>query len=330
MLSEEIKARIFHPGDDQDWNSLALEIFRYQADENPVYRSFLTYLNVKPDSISHYTDIPFMPIGFFKDHEVVTGDATTAQKVFTSSGTTGTVPSRHFVRDLRLYEDCFSRAFGIFYGDVADYRFLALLPGYLDRSGSSLVYMLDFLIRKTEYNGSGFFLHDQAALETRLLQPDEQGIKTILFGASFALLDFSESHPIDLSHVIIMETGGMKGRRREMVREELHGLLCQRFHSERIHSEYGMTELLSQAYSMGHGVYKAPPWMKVLVRDPNDPLTLLPAARTGGINVIDLANLHSCSFIATQDLGRTMADGSFEILGRFDDSEVRGCNLLIV
>lgn len=330
MLSEEIKARIFSPGNDQDWNCLALEIFRYQAEENPVYRSFLTYLNVNPDVISHYTDIPFMPVGFFKDHVVVTGDSKSAEKVFTSSSTTGTVPSRHFICDLRLYEESFLKAFRLFYGDVANYRFLALLPGYLERTGSSLVYMLDFMIRMTEVNGSGFFLHDHAALETRLLQPEEGAVKTILFGASYALLDFSERHPIDLSHAIIMETGGMKGRHREMIREELHNLLCQRFHSEMIHSEYGMTELLSQAFSQGNGVYKAPPWMKVLVRDPNDPLTLLPEGKTGGINVIDLADIYSCSFISTQDLGRTMEDGSFEILGRFDESDVRGCNLLVV
>lgn len=330
MLSEEINTRIFSPGNDQDWNCLALEIFRYQAEENPVYRKFLTCLNVNPYIISHYTDIPFMPVGFFKDHVVVTGDSKSAEKIFTSSTTTGTVPSRHFICDLRLYEESFLKAFRLFYGDVANYRLLALLPGYLERTGSSLVYMLNFLIRMTERNGSGFFLHDHDALETRLLLPVEGTKKTILFGASYALLDFSERHPIDLSHAIIMETGGMKGRRREMVREELHLLLCRRFQSESIHSEYGMTELLSQAYSQGNGIYRAPPWMKVLVRDPNDPLTFLPAGKTGGINIIDLANIYSCSFIATQDLGRSLADGSFEILGRFDESEVRGCNLLVV
>ena len=252
------------------------------------------------------------------------------EKVFTSSGTTGSVPSRHFIRDLKLYEESFTRCFQIFYGEPGKFRFLALLPGYLERQGSSLVYMLDHLIRKTERNGSGFFLNDMDTLEKHLQENHLADVQTILFGASYALIDFAESFPMNINGVTVMETGGMKGRRKELIREELHDFLCRNLNVEKIHSEYGMTELLSQAYSSGHGIFRAPPWMKILIRDVNDPLQFLPCGQTGGINIIDLANLYSCSFIATQDLGKLYEDGSFEVIGRFVDSDVRGCNLMVV
>jgi hypothetical protein len=271
-----------------------------------------------------------LPVQFFRDQKVISGEEAGIQKVFSSSGTTGSIPSKHFVRDLNLYEDSFTRSFRSFYGEPENYRFLALLPGYLERNDSSLVYMMENFIRKTYQNGSGFYLNDFKSLHEKLIEPADENIRTVLFGASFALLDFSEQYPMDLNHVIIMETGGMKGRRMEMIREELHEILCQRFNAGKIHSEYGMTELLSQAYSQGNGIFRCPPWMKILIRDTNDPLQMLPAGQTGGINIIDLANMYSCSFIATQDLGKLHPDGSFEVLGRFDDSDIRGCNLLVI
>jgi hypothetical protein len=329
-LLEEIRTGIFKIRGEDDFNDLALKIFAYQYELNPLLRQFSGLFHTDPAGIKHYRDIPFLPVSFFRDLEVVSGNRSEITKVFSSSGTTGSIPSKHYVRDLALYEESFISSFRFFYGDPGNYRFLALLPGYLEREGSSLVYMMDYLVRITKGNGSGFYLHDFQSLKERLTDHPEKKVKTVLFGASYALLDFSENYPIDLQHVVIMETGGMKGRRKEMVREELHEILCSRFNAGSIHSEYGMTELLSQGYSPGNGIFRTPPWMKVLVRDPNDPLELLPAGQTGGINIIDLANIHSCSFIATQDLGKLHDDGSFEVLGRFDDSDVRGCNLLVV
>ena len=330
ILPEEIRHSIFQITGDEDFNDLSLKIFRFQIKSNPVYREMAHLLHIEPSGIDSYEKIPFLPVSLFKDHQIISGETGSVRKVFTSSGTTGSVPSRHFIRDIDLYEESFSRSFEIFYGQPGKYRFLALLPGYLERQDSSLVYMLDQFIRRTATNGSGFFLHDFQSLNEKLLEMDTGSIKTILFGASYALLDFAERFPTDLGDVIVMETGGMKGRHKEMVREELHGFLCYKMKVEKIHSEYGMTELLTQAYSQGNGIFRAPPWMKILIRDTNDPLHFLPAGETGGINIIDLANLFSCSFIATQDLGKLHEDGSFEVLGRFDDSDVRGCNLMVV
>lgn len=329
-VSGELKQRIFSIRGDEDFNSLCYDIFRFQYETNPVCNEFSRLLRIDPSDLTSYKKIPFLPVSFFKDHEIISGKDLQIEKIFTSSGTTGTIPSRHLVSDMELYRESFSRSFRLFYGDPASYLILALLPGYLERQGSSLVYMLDCLINESKHNGSGFFLDDLKGLYEKLKNSEFDRRKTILFGASYALLDFAEKFPIDLSGAIIMETGGMKGRRKEMIREELHEVLCRRFNVEKIHSEYGMTELLSQAYSQGNGIYRTPPWMKVLIRDTNDPLSYLPAGQTGGINIIDLANIHSCSFIATQDLGRLHEDGSFEVLGRFDDSDVRGCNLLVV
>ncbi len=320
--------RVFAISKDDEFNALAMELFSFQYRENPLYHEFCSLLGVKEDKPGK-TGIPFIPIEFFRDHDVVTGPRSSNAKVFTSSGTTGSVPSRHRVPDLSIYEKSFTAGFEAFYGDPGKYTFLVLLPGYLERSGSSLVYMMDWLVKRTEKNGSGFYLHNLDELSKKLLEMKESGRDVILFGATHALVDLAENYPMDLEGVIIMETGGMKGRRKEMVREELHGMLCEKFHVDKIHSEYGMTELLSQAYSAGEGTFRTPPWMKVLIRDVNDPLSLAEVGDTGGISIIDLANVFSCGFIATQDLGRLHADGSFEVLGRFDNSDIRGCSLMV-
>jgi hypothetical protein len=328
-LSGEKKQRVFNIKGDEDFNSICLDIYRFQYETNPVCNEFSRLLRIAPSDLESYKKIPFLPVSFFKDHEIISGNCLNCEKVFTSSGTTGSIPSKHFISELALYRESFTRTFRMFYGDPDSYLFLALLPGYLERQGSSLVYMTDCLIKESINNGSGFFLHDLKGLHEKLKEAASDHKKTLLLGASYALLDFAEQYPIDLGNVIIMETGGMKGNRREMIREELHEILCRMFNVEKIHSEYGMTEL-SQAYSSGNGIFRAPPWMKVLIRDTNDPFHYLPTGQTGGINIIDLANIYSCSFIATQDLGRLHDDGSFEVLGRFDESDVRGCNLLVV
>lgn len=330
IIPQEIRQSVFQISGEKEFTDLSLKIFRFQYESNPVYREMAQLLKADPAEIKNYLQIPFIPVSLFRNKKIISGDDDIFKKVFTSSGTTASVPSHHYVKDLTLYEDSFTRSFQIFYGNPENFRFLALLPGYLEREGSSLVYMLHHFIRRTVRHGSGFFLHDLESLRKKLLENDSLLSKTILFGASYALLDFAEQSPMDISRVIVMETGGMKGRRKEMIREELHEILCRNFNVNMIHSEYGMTELLSQAYSSGNGVFRSPPWMKILIRDVNDPLHYLPSGQTGGINIIDLANLYSCSFIATQDLGKIHEDGSFEIIGRFDDSDVRGCNLLVV
>jgi phenylacetate-coenzyme A ligase PaaK-like adenylate-forming protein len=329
-LSEQIRPTIFNVSDEDAFREIALESFRYQFSSSKIYREMSELLGADPERITNYSGLPFLPISLFRDHKIFSDEERFIEKVFTSSGTTGSIPSKHYIRDLKLYEESFVRSFRAFYGEPEEYRFLALLPGYMERTDSSLVYMMNFLITRTRNNGSGFYLHDLEALKGKLLEEQTACCKTILFGASYALLDFAERFPMDLGDVIVMETGGMKGRKKEMIREELHEILCKNFNVKMIHSEYGMTELLSQAYSCGEGIFKTPPWMKVLIRDTNDPMHFLPTGQTGGISIIDLANLYSCSFIATQDLGRLHEDGSFEVLGRFDDSDIRGCNLLVV
>ena len=312
----------------QDFESEALSLFRYQAKNNAVYSRFLSYLGKDLDAVQEISDIPFMPISFFKDFEIKT-DAFDAEQVFLSSGTTGMQQSQHFVKDLALYEKSYLQAFNLFYGNPKDWVILALLPAYLEREGSSLIYMVDDLIKRSENSASGFYLHNLDALAKSLLELDKQGKKVLLIGVSFALLDLLDRYQFDLKNTVIMETGGMKGRRKEMIRTELHEILCSGFGVSKIHSEYGMTELLSQAYSKGDGVFYSPSWMKILIRDPEDALSYVAAGRGGGINVIDLANRDSCAFIATQDLGKIHPDGGFEILGRFDHSDIRGCNLLV-
>jgi hypothetical protein len=251
------------------------------------------------------------------------------KKFFLSSGTTGSIQSKHLVKDLNWYDWSFREAFDYFYGPIEDYVVLALLPSYLERDGSSLIYMADDFIKRSKHKESGFYLNNRKELVENLNELEKSGKKTLLLGVSFALLDLVEEHPFSLKHTIVMETGGMKGRRKEMIRKELHQVLASGFGVEHIHSEYGMTELLSQAYSKGKGIFQCPPWMKIKIRDTEDALTLLPTGKSGGINIIDLANRYSCSFLATQDLGRCIDEKNFEVLGRFDNSDIRGCNLLI-
>ncbi len=311
-----------------EFDRATMEVFRYQAINVPVYREFLHALNVDPGHIRHPEQIPFLPVELFKSRQIIDRDHE-PEIIFESSGTTGMVRSRHFVADKELYRRSFTAGFERFYGPVSGWCILALLPSYLEREGSSLVYMVQRLIRATGHPDSGFFLHDHDALMRTLRKLQKTGQKTILLGVSFALTDLAESIQEDLSNIIIMETGGMKGRKKEMLREEVHTLLKKSFNVTAVHSEYGMTELLSQAYSSGQGVFHTPPWMKIMIRDSHDPFALLPPGNAGLINIIDLANIHSCSFISTADLGQLNNDGSFEVLGRMDNADIRGCNLLI-
>lgn len=307
----------------------ALKVFRYQHANVPVYREFCDYLGVDVHDVKLIEDIPFLPIGFFKDREII-ANGMSVQAVFTSSGTTGSVTSRHLVADVSVYETSFRQAFSRFYGDVENYVILALLPSYLEREGSSLIYMVDDLIKSSNHPESGFYLNNLEELSVMLEDLDRSGQNVLLIGVTYALLDLIEHKSFNLSNTVVMETGGMKGRRREIIRAELHQLLCLGFGVPRIQSEYGMTELLSQAYSTGDGLFDCPPWMDVIIRDPEDPLTVLNYGKTGGINVIDLANINSCAFIATQDLGKKHPNGTFEVLGRFDHSDIRGCNLMVL
>lgn len=319
---------IFSIQNTQQFEDLALEIFRFQAENCKVYKDFVKNLSVEVADVKSTGEIPFLPIDFFKSHEIIQSPAK-PDEIFTSSGTTGMAQSKHLVLNASVYIQSFRKAFEIFYGDVRRYAVLALLPSYLERDGSSLIYMVDDLIRSSGHSASGYFLYDHKTLYDTLLTLKKSQTPTILIGVTYALLDFAESHSIEFPELIVMETGGMKGKRREMVRKELHEILCSGFGVPVIHSEYGMTELLSQAYSKGAGIFHCPPWMKIQIRDTNDPLELLSPGQTGGINVIDLANLNSCSFLSTQDLGKTFADGTFAVLGRFDNSDIRGCNLLV-
>ncbi|MBO0330596.1 LuxE/PaaK family acyltransferase [[Muricauda] lutisoli] len=321
--------RIFTIDSADEFNTLALEIFRFQYGNNSIYRDFCDYLKKSPENVSHYLEIPFLPISFFKTHKVVSTQKE-PQTIFTSSGTTQSTTSKHFVPDVTLYEESFFRAFQLFYGKPEEFCVLALLPSYLEREGSSLIYMVNHLIEQSGHPSSGFYLNNLDELHKKLQELEHKGTKTLLIGVSFALLDLAEQFPTSLKNTIVMETGGMKGRRKELIREELHHILKKGLGVEQIHSEYGMTELLSQAYSKGGGTFQTPPWMKIITRDTEDPFTIQPYGKTGGINVIDLANLYSCSFIATQDLGKTYPNETFEVLGRFDDSDIRGCNLMVL
>lgn len=318
---------IFNIKTQADFESAAIDVFNFQFENNKVYRSFCDLLYKHPSDIKTIRDIPFLPIHFFKTHQVLSSQKLT-KITFTSSGTTGSVTSKHHISDLNIYEESFTKGFQHFYGNIEDYVVLALLPSYLEREGSSLIYMIEQFIKTSKHPESGFYLDNLDDLSSNLIQLYDEGKKILLIGVSFALLDLVEQHQFNLKNTIIMETGGMKGRRKEIIRDELHSILEQGFGVEKIHSEYGMTELLSQAYSKGNGLFKCPNWMKVLTRDTEDALTLLENNKTGGINIIDLANLNSCSFIATQDLGKVNLDGSFEIIGRFDNSDIRGCNLM--
>jgi len=325
---QSLLERPFEVDGHEGFNALALELFHLHAANNPFYRSFLEALGRTPGTVRSVEEIPCLPISLFRNHRVLLEDLQ-ADLHFTSSGTTGAVTSMHHVPYPELYESSFMRSFRAVYGDPAEWRILALLPAYLERTGSSLVYMAEKLIDSTGDPLSGTYLYKYQELADVIRMSEAEGKKTLLLGVTFALLDLAEQHPMPLRHTTIMETGGMKGRRPELVREELHRILKDAFHVPAIHSEYGMTELLSQAWSTGEGRYRCPPWMQVRIRDVNDPFTLLPTGRSGGIDVIDLANIASCPFISTQDLGRMHPDGSFEVLGRFDHSQVRGCNLMV-
>ncbi|MBK7651405.1 MAG: acyl transferase [Flammeovirgaceae bacterium] len=312
---------------DNNFEEIAFRLFHFQAKNNAVYSQYLQYLNCKTELIDSLEQIPFLPIELFKSQKVKTGTWKPMTE-FTSSGTGGMATSKHEVFDLSFYLRLSEQIFTSFYGRVTDYHLLALLPSYLERKDSSLIAMMDHLIKESKSEHSGFYLHNQEELVKKISSLNDSKRKVMLWGVSFALLDLAESYELDLKNFIVMETGGMKGRRKEWVREELHSFLCNRFNIKSIHSEYGMTELMSQAYSKGNGYYLCPPWMKVLVRDINDPFRTL-IGKTGGIKVIDLANFHSCAFIETQDLGLVGQQGNFELLGRFDNSDLRGCNLLV-
>jgi phenylacetate-coenzyme A ligase PaaK-like adenylate-forming protein len=319
---------------DPEFNDLAMSVFAYQYKYNAFYRQYCSLLGKEFSKVLTIHDIPFLPIQFFKNQEIKTGDWSSVEMIFTSSGTTGATTSQHFVRDLGFYKDISVLGFEEHYGAIENYCVLGLLPSYLERTGSSLITMVEKFIELSKYPESGFFLQNHDTLADILRGCRDRKIPTLLIGVSFALMDFVEKYTLDFPEIIVMETGGMKGRRREMIRAELHDALKQGFNCPHIHSEYGMTELLSQGYSKRKGIFEPTPTMRVVTRETNDPLSIISSNRDktgalGVINVIDLANLDTCSFIATDDLGRVYADGQFEVLGRLDNSDMRGCNLMV-
>lgn len=327
-MDRDLRQRIFSIESSGEFRDVSLKILLDQYQNNSVYRAFCDNLKTDVSKITDLVSIPFLPVEFFRNHVILAGDAV-YETTFQSSGTTGMIPGKHFVKDLSLYAESFVKCFKLFYGDPSEYLIAALLPSYQEREGSSLVYMVDSLIKMSKVKGSGFYRNKEKNLIDILIQSKQRNRKTLFIGVSYALLDIAEMFSEDLSGVIIMETGGMKGRRKEITRGELHDILKKSFNVDSVHSEYGMTELLSQAYSKENGIFHSPPWMKILLRDPLDPLSLITEpGKTGGINIIDLANINSCSFISTGDLGRLTDDGGFEVLGRYDNSDIRGCNLL--
>lgn len=324
----DLESRIFNIGSRDAFESLSLEIYRFQYTHNSIYNQYCNHIKRSPLQVNSFSEIPYLPIEFFKTHRVLCGDWQ-PDLVFTSSGTTGSNTSRHFVPMVGIYEKSFLMGFEHFYGSPCDYIFLALLPGYLERQGSSLIYMMERLIKESHHDDSGFYLHNMQALQQKIIDLKESHKKTFLIGVTHALLEMAEKHPLDNGKMVVMETGGMKGKGRELVREEMHELLRKGFGVAHIHSEYGMTELFSQAYSQKNGEFHCPPWLRITTREVNDPLSENQIGKTGVLNVADLANLYSCSFIATQDLGICHADGSFNILGRMDNAQLRGCNLMV-
>jgi phenylacetate-coenzyme A ligase PaaK-like adenylate-forming protein len=320
---------IFSISNAKQFEKIALKTFRFQYENNNVYREFCELLKVEKGNVKNLHQIPFLPIQFFKSHEIVSS-IEPIQEIFTSSGTTGIITSKHLITDVSLYEKSYRNAFSDFYGNIEDYVILALLPSYLERSGSSLIYMVKDLIELSNNSNSGFYLNNYDELISKIIELDSSGQNVILIGVTYALLDMIDKQKFQLKNTIIMETGGMKGKRKEIIREELHAILSEGFGVTSIHSEYGMTELLSQAYSFGNGIFECPNWMNILIRDTEDALSYVSTGKTGGINVIDLANINSCSFIATQDLGKKYANNTFEVLGRFDNSDIRGCNLMVI
>ena len=318
---------LFNHFSQADLEPRALELFQFQYENNPLYRRYTDTLGVNPGGVARLEDIPFLPVSFFKTDAIKTTDFT-PETVFTSSGTTGMVTSRHEIKDLDLYRQSFRAAFTHSYGTITEWCVIGLLPSYLERSSSSLVVMVDDLVKGSGHPQSGFYLYDHEALHRVLQQLEANGQKTLLIGVTFALLDFAEAYSLSLKHTVIMETGGMKGRRRELTRAELHEFLCRRLGVESVHAEYGMTELLSQAYSPGGGLFSCPPWMRMLVRTEDDPLEVRRQGE-GILNIIDLANRWSCAFLATDDVGRIDPAGRFEVAGRVDNSDARGCSLLV-
>lgn len=324
-----LKDKIFTISGQEDFREITLQVFNYQYQNNRVYREFIHFLGREPDSVISLNDIPFLPIGFFRDHRIMSAGCS-PEIIFESSGTTGSKTSKHYVAEVSLYERSFLKTFRLFYGEPSGFIIIALLPSYVERKSSSLVYMADRLIKESRHSASGFYNARGSEIFRIIAEGKARAEKIIVLGVSFALLDLAEIGTADLSGVIMMETGGMKGKRKEMTRAELHETLKAKFNLDAIHSEYGMTELLSQAYSKTEGIFYAPPWMKVMLRDPQDPLSIIDVpGKTGGINIIDLANLNSCSFISAGDLGRLHDNGGFEVLGRFDNSDIRGCNLMV-
>lgn len=321
------REEIFNIKSDQDFTDIALDLFHYQFEQNDIYRYFVNTLSINPSAIKRFENIPFLPISFFKTQKILT-DCQEPAMVFLSSGTSGMERSRHHVADVSVYKQSLIMGFEYFYGNPSGYKILGLVPDPVLNPDSSLAFMVNLLMESAHPGEKYFFMDDFSSLNEKINFYRKRHKQIILIGLTSALMDFSEQFPSVLPDLIVMETGGMKGKRKEVIREELHALLCEQFGVTEIHSEYGMTELLSQAYSTGTGIFSPVPWMRVLIRDTNDPLTLLPAGQTGGINIIDLANFNSCPFIATQDLGRLHENHQFEILGRFDDSDIRGCNLM--
>ena len=334
VKNTDLEKRIF-AASPYDFSALALEIFHFQYAHNAVYRKYCSATQVDPEQVISIEKIPFLPISLFKTHDIVSTEFE-PEAIFESSGTTAQIPSRHLVKDLNLYRKSFTNCFEHFYGPAAQKCILALLPAYLERKNSSLVLMADALIQQSKQPQSGFYLYDHEKLHRSILHNELLKIPTLLIGVTYALLDFAEQFPMQLRHTIVMETGGMKGRREEMTRQEVHQILQQQLGLSLIHSEYGMTELLSQAYSKGDGIFHTAPWMQVLIRALDDPLYMTAADKfpddhiNGAINIIDLANLYSCSFIATDDMGKLNKNGSFEVLGRADNSDVRGCSLMVL
>ncbi len=331
----KLEQNIFGIHNANDFNRLALQIFSFQYYQNPVYKRYCDHLKVNPHNCKDISCIPFLPIDFFKTQTILTGGKE-YEWAFNSSGTAGMERSSHYIKKPELYKKSYEYTFRIFYGDPEDYCIMALLPGYWENKHSSLIHMVRGLIDGSGHPESGFYLDNLEELKDKLIKLDREGVKVLLLGVSFALLDMAEQYPVQLENTIVMETGGMKGRRREITRDELHNRLKKGLSVKQIHSEYGMAELLSQAYSKGEGKFQTPPWMKVFIRDAYDPFELnakepeflLP--KSGGINIIDLANIYSCAFIETRDIGRQHPDGSFEVQGRFDYSDIRGCNLMVI
>jgi len=323
-----ITDNIFKNLSEPEFESLSLEIFRYQYENNLVYKEYVNTIGIDVASISTIKEIPFLPIAFFKSHRIICEDNGVIEQMFRSSTTTNGIPSNHFVKDSSLYEHSFRKGFELFYGDAKQYSLLALLPSYLEKGDSSLVYMVDKLIADSQNADSGFYMHNYKDLANKLRQNEKNSQKTFLIGVTYALLKLAEEYPMDLKNTIVMETGGMKGRREELAKAEVHKILSTAFNVANIHSEYGMTELLSQGYSKGKGVFSSVPWMKILIRDIYDPFRVGLINETGAINIIDLANIHSCSFIATDDVGIISPSGDFEVAGRLDSSDIRGCNIM--